>query len=373
MNFSVSEEQEALRNLAQQIFSDRMTEDRHKALRAEKIGFDRELWRELAKANLLGLCLPEASDGMGLGMLELGLVLEAQGRSLAPVPLATSIALAALPIARFGSEEQKARLLPGFAGGELLLSAAFHELAVGEVTAPAARAEADGSDWLLSGTKVCVPIADVATRIVVPARTGDGRGDVGVFLVDPGAAGVKLEPQTATNGESQFQLRLEGVVVPAADVLGDPRAGGVILHYALDRGLAAFSALQLGVMDESLARTAAYTTNRKQFGKPIGAFQAVQLRAADGYIDSECLRSTLWQALWELDEGRPASKSVAVAKWWACIGGQRVVHTALHLHGGTGADVDYPIHRFFFWAKQIELSLGGSAQQLERIGAELVA
>ncbi len=138
-----------------------------------------------------------------------------------------------------------------------------------------------------------------------------------------------------------------------------------------ERAQVGLAALQLGIAEEALRRTAAYTSQRKQFGKPIGSFQGVSLRAADAYIDVEALRSTLWQAIWRLEEGLPATAQVAAAKWWACRGGQRVVHSAQHLHGGIGADLDYPIHRYFLWARQVELTLGGAAPQLARIGAQL--
>ena len=131
-------------------------------------------------------------------------------------------------------------------------------------------------------------------------------------------------------------------------------------------------AIQLGVAEEALRRTAEYITQRKQFNRPIATFQGVTMRAADAYIDIECMRSTLYQAAWRLSAGLSAGPEVAAARWWACRGGQRVVHTAQHLHGGIGSDVDYPIHRFFLWSKQLELMLGGASQQLARLGRMLV-
>jgi alkylation response protein AidB-like acyl-CoA dehydrogenase len=156
--------------------------------------------------------------------------------------------------------------------------------------------------------------------------------------------------------------------VGADAVLSDPRAGAEIVRYTLERAAAGLCAMQLGVCAEALRRTADYITGRKQFGRAIATFQGAQLRAADAFIDLEAMRATLWQAAWRLGEGRPAAREIAAATWWACRGGHRVVHTAQHLHGGIGADVEYPIHRYMLWAKQIEVTLGGSSRTLARLG-----
>ena len=161
--------------------------------------------------------------------------------------------------------------------------------------------------------------------------------------------------------------------MPAADLLGDPASGAGITRWIVEHARVAVAALQLGVAEEALRRTAEYTTTRKQFGRPIGTFQAVTMRSADAFIDIECMRSTLWQAAWRLEEGLPAEREVAAAKWWAAMGGHRVVHAAQHLHGGTGADIDYPIHRYFLWAQQLALTAGSAGAQLAEIGASLAS
>jgi alkylation response protein AidB-like acyl-CoA dehydrogenase len=140
------------------------------------------------------------------------------------------------------------------------------------------------------------------------------------------------------------------------------------VEWLLVRARVALCAVQLGVAHEALRRTAEYTTERKQFARPIGSFQAVAMRAADAFIDIECMRATLTLAAWRLSQGLPAEAEASAAKWWACRGGQRVVHTAQHLHAGIGSDSDYPIHRFYLWSKQLELSLGGASRQLEILG-----
>ncbi len=371
MDFSYNEDQEALAELARQIFADHVTHERLKELEASDEHVDGVLWAKLRQANLLGIALPEELGGSGLGLLEIALLLEAAGRALAPVPLLPTLVLGALPITKFGSKEQQQRWLPPIVSEGAVLSAALQEEGGHDPARPNVVAVPDGSAWRLEGEKLCVPAADRARVLLVPAAT-DERG-VGLFALDPHGSGVTLERQLATNGEAVFRLQLAGARVESGDVLGDPREGAAKVTWIEERAQVGLAALQLGIAQEALRRTAAYTSQRKQFGRPIGSFQGVSLRAADAYIDIEALRSTLWQAVWRLEQGLPASAQVAAAKWWACRGGQRVVHSAQHLHGGIGADLDYPIHRYFLWARQVELTLGGAAPQLARIGAQLAA
>ncbi|HWW53736.1 MAG TPA: acyl-CoA dehydrogenase family protein, partial [Acidimicrobiales bacterium] len=321
-------------------------------------------WAELAKANLLGLAVPEEFGGSGLGIIEVCLVLEEQGRRVAPVPLAPTLVLGALTIAEWGSEAQRSAWLPGVVAGEVVLTAAIAEGGANDPLRSSVEAVPDGDGWRLSGTKLSVPSAHVATRILVPARVETG---LAVFLVDPAAAGVTVEQAETTNRELHSHLTFDNVAVGPADLLGDA-GGDSVIRWMVDRALVALCAIQVGVCEEAVRRAAEYTSNRFQFGRPLSTFQGAALKAADAYIDTEAMRATLWQAAWRLAEGADATTEVGVAKWWAAEGGHRVVHVTQHLHGGMGADVDYPVHRYFLWAKQIENMLGGATQQLARLG-----
>ncbi len=366
MDFSFSEDQQQVAELARKIFAERASHERQRALeRSGAPRFDRELWRDLAQAGLLAIALPESHGGGGLGFLDLALVLEEAGRRTAPVPLLETALLGALPIAEFGSDAQKQALLPRVAAGELVLSAALHEEG-GDAQRPATTATPDGTGWTLRGAKLCVPAGNIAQHILVPAATGAGA--LGVFLVDPQARGVTLEEALTTNGQPAAHLAFDGVRVAAEDVLGDPRAGARIIAWLEPRAVAGICAQLLGVCEEALRLTTEYTKTRKQFDQPIAMFQAVGHRAANAYIDTEAIRLTTWQACWRLAEGLPTEAEVAVAKIWASEAGQRVVHAAQHLHGGVGVDRDYPLHRYFLWAKQLELSLGGATRHLVRLG-----
>jgi alkylation response protein AidB-like acyl-CoA dehydrogenase len=371
LNFSLSEEQETSRDLAKQILEDRVTHERLKELEADGSGFDRETWAELAKAGLLGIALPEAFGGSGLGFVALCLVLEQVGRTVAPVPVLPTVVLGALPIAVFGTDAQKQAYLPGVVSGETVLTAALVEIGTDPLH-PMTTARRDGDDWVLDGVKTCVPAGLVADRVVVPARVGDD-GSIVVLLVDPSAPGVTRERQDTTTGIPEARIDLEGVRVPGQAVLGKSSNGPGIVDWIVERATAALCAVATGVCERALQMTAEYTKTREQFDRPIATFQAVGQRAADAYIDTEAVRLTALQAAWRLEEGLPATAEVAVAKFWAADGGQRVVHAAQHLHGGIGVDRDYPLHRYFLWAKHVELTLGGATPQLLKLGAILAS
>ena len=379
MDFSYSEEQEAVRQLAGQIFGERSTHERLKEIEAtagDDGPFDRELWKELADAGLLGIHLREDVGGAGLDFVAACLVVEAAGRTAAYVPVVESMVYGALPLDRFGTDAQRKTWLTGAAAGETILTAAMAEL-VGEVVLPGgsepattATAQADGS-WVLSGTKACVPAAFVADAILVPAtcRTEDGATTgPGVFIVERGADGVTLTRQTTTTGRPEAIVELDGVRVGVDRLVGEGADGAAVIDCITEFATTALCIEEAGVCASALELTAEYTKTRVQFEKPIATFQAVGQRAADAYVDTEAIRLTAWQAAARLAAGLPASAEIAIAKYWAAEGGQRVVHAASHLHGGVGVDRDYPLHRFFLLTEQIELTLGGANESLRRLG-----
>jgi 3-oxocholest-4-en-26-oyl-CoA dehydrogenase beta subunit len=365
MDFAFSEEQDAVSALAKQILDDQAGPDELKAFDASGEAYLTKTYRAFGEAGLLGIGLPESVGGGGLGFLETCLVLEQVGLHTAPVPVHASVVLGALPIARFGTEAQQQRLLPGVVAGDTVLTAGLYEPQTAPDD-PQTTATADGDGWVLEGTKLSVPFGEQAAAILVPARTGEGA--VGVFIVDPSAAGVSQVALHSTSQLAESELTLSGVKVGAGDVLGSADNGAEILSWTVERATAGLSAIAIGICEEAVRMTAEYTKTREQFDRPIATFQAVGQRAADAYIDTEAIRLTAWQAVWRLAEELPAAAEVAVAKFWAAEGGQRVVHAAQHLHGGMGVDRDYPLHRYFLWAKVIELSLGGTTPQLLKLG-----
>lgn len=363
MDFTLDETQEDLKGLASSILES-ATPDRVGHIEGSEDGIDRELWSEFARADLLGVALPPDVGGSGHGIMELCVLLEEVGRRVAPVPLLSTIGLGALPIAEFGTFDQRKRYLVPVLEGTSLLTAAMQESARHDPLRPATTATRDGSSWRLDGVKVAVPHAPLVDRILVTARTEDGAA---LFLLDPAASGVTIEPTRSTNREPQGNVVLEGAAVDADDVLEDPSA----LLFLYRHAVACLCATAVGVLDEAVRITASYISERRQFGRPIATFQGATLKAADAYIDTEAVRATAWSAIWRLATGRPCDEELAIAKYWVAEGGQNAVHACQHLHGGMGVDTDYPIHRYFLWAKELELTLGGTTPQLLKIGAAI--
>ncbi|MBL7487189.1 acyl-CoA/acyl-ACP dehydrogenase [Frankia sp. AgB1.9] len=381
MDFAYTEEQRELAALAGQILDRMVTPERLTAIEADVLaghgdGFDRELWAELAKANLLGVGVPEEFGGLGYGVFEECLVLEAAGRVLAPVPLWASATAAAGAIAAHGTPAQRQTWLPAIVSGEKTVTVALAEPRGSDAATPATTATGTPTGWRLDGVKTAVPFATVADAFLVPARTEHG---VAVFLVDPAAAGVSVERQLTTAREVVGLLTLDGVLVDEGALLGGPggatgsevAAGSEVAVALRDRATIGLCALQLGVTDRAMRAAADYTTNRVQFGRPIGSFQAVGHRLADCFIDVEAIRLTLWQAAWRFAEGQDATEAVATAKFWAADGGHRVASAVVHVHGGMGIAEEYFVHRYFLHAKRLEFTLGNAAEQARRLGTLL--
>jgi alkylation response protein AidB-like acyl-CoA dehydrogenase len=357
MDFRFSEEQETLRGLAREILEKEVSLERLKQVERAGEFFDREAWARLAEANLLGLAVPEAQGGMGMGFLELCLLLVETGRSVAPLPIAPALVHAGLPIARFGSEAQRDRWLAPLAKGEIVLAAALGDAAP-------LRARRDGGALVLDGRRSGVPALGLAQRVLVPASID---GAQALVPVDPKAPGAFAEGRRTSRHEPLFELRLEGVAVPEQDALVAPG----IVDWTTERALVANAAVQLGVSERALEITVGYLKEREQFGAPLGALPPVQHRCADCYVALDALRWMTWHTAWKLAEERPARRDAWATKFWAADAGSRIGTATQHLHGGMGVDLDYPIHRYFLWAKQLELSLGAATPTLVKLGADM--
>lgn len=369
MNFGFSEQQRDVQNLAREILGEQVTAEKlaqYDKYQAER--FDRTLWQQLAEAGLLGVAIDEQYGGMGFGFMELALLIEEAGRTIAPLPLITHLVSAALPIQQFGSAEQKQRWLPGAANGQQLLTAALLEAHNDDAAAPlGCTAVAQGDTLLISGEKQSVPFAKQAERILLAVTEEQG---VTVVLLDPKAAGVELQAVEATHYEPQYHLRFKDVQIAAEDILlrGD---GAAVMQWLAQRTTAAICAHQLGATDKAMRMTASYTAERQQFGVPIATFQAVGHRAANCFIDVECLRLNAYQAVSRLDSGDEAGVEVQIAKIWAGDVGHRVSYAAQHLHGGMGIDRDYPLWRYCTWMRHNEMSLGSAAAGLAKLGQRI--
>ena len=363
MQFELDEDLREAAQLAGEVFAQMAGTVRVRDVESREGGHDAELWSVLAETGILGLALPEEHGGSGLGMLGLVAVLEQQGRRVAPVPFASAVAMAALPLAAWGTAAQQERWLPGFLAGTELIVGAIDAGVDGD---NAVRAERDGAGWRLSGTLAAVPGAAEAAAVLVPAMTDNG---VIAVLLPTDREGVTREGVSMTNHGAAAALGLDAVQIQADEVL---EGGGAAIRQARMLGRIALAAVQAGVCEEAIAITAAYTSERIQFNRPLSANQAVSARAADAYLDAERIKLTTRRAAWLVDRNDDGAEAASlVASWWAARGGLRVVHATQHLHGGMGADIDYPIHRYFLWGRQNAYSLGTAPALMAELGSML--
>lgn len=373
MDFALTDDQQQLQALAARLFDDLSG---HEQLQAHEAGgepLDSKLWVELAKAGLLGLSLPEALGGGGLGFVESALVLQEAGRHTAPVPLAAAVC-AGMALAALADPATAERWVPEVAAGTRLVTVAIEE-PVGAVDRSDTTVRRDGDGWVVAGTKAYVPWGEQADALLVSAAGPDGPT---LVLVAGDAAGVARTGQLPTSGRPEALVALDDVRVGADAVLGGPagaagaaQAADGPVRWVADR-LATACCLEIaGACQAALALTAEHTARRQQFGKAIATFQAVGQRAADAYVDTEAVRLTAWQAAWRLDAGLPAAEEVAIASFWADDGAQRVVHACQHLHGGMGVDRDYPLHRTYLLVKHLATRVEGATASLLRLGGLL--
>lgn len=373
MDFTFTEEQQAAAEAARGVFAG-VAPDAvpSPSLVAGAVAddFDRTLWTRLAEADLLSLLLDPEYGGAGLDPIALCLVLRESAKVLARVPLLETAAATAA-VQAYGSPELKSALLARAGRGETVLTVAANGRSGHDPAERAVTARQDGDDWILDGVQTAVPWAHTADLVVVPAHTATDR--VLLAVIPRTHPGVALAEQISTSGERLGELRLQSARITSRDVI-DAEGAWERLRDLLTCGTCA---LALGLGERVLAMTSEYTGKREQFGFPVATFQAVAVQAADRYIDLRAMEATLWQAAWRIGSGAsgvlPASGDVAVAKIWASEGVRRVVQTAQHLHGGFGADVEYPLHRYHAWAKHLELQLGPAAAHEEALGDLLAA
>ena len=346
MDFDFSEEEQAISDLTQQIFEDKVTHEHLRSLTKSGENFDRELWRSLAKTGVVGATIHQDFQGAGLSFLGVTALLEKVGKYAAPIPALETIVTGALPIQEFGTESQKAEFLPKIAEGELIVTTAL--ISSGNATI---------EDGKVSGSFDFVSFGLEADMLLLPTESG-------AFIVESGSPGITLESRETTTGYSQAALAMNNV---GAQQLGTVSCEDFLAWLTL-RIDSAICSIMAGACEASLNLASEYTKVRQQFDRAIATFQAVSQRAGDAYIDTEAVRLTSRQAAWRISAGLPATEQVAIARWWASEAGFRVVHAATHLHGGVGVDRDYPLHRYFLMARQLELTMGNSEEQLEKLG-----
>lgn len=372
MPFALTAEQESIRETARRLARERAPVAHLRALRdaGDPLGFSRALWKEMADLGLTGITIPAEHGGAGLGLAELGIVLEECGRTLAPSPLVSTVLLGSTAITLGGTAAQKAAHLPAVAAGDRILALACDE---GTRHAPhrvRTRAERDGDAFRLSGEKVMVLDGHAADAIIVVARTSGGEADregITLFLVPASTKGASATRTFLVDSRGAARVRLDGAVVPSASVLGEIDRGADLLDAVLDRAAAGLASEMLGSLSEVFERTVVYLKERRQFGVPIGSFQALKHRAATLFCEVELTRSVVMDALRALDESRPDAPLLAsAAKARATDTFLLAAAEAVQMHGGAGVTDELDIGFFLKRARTAEMTFGGAAFHRDR-------
>ncbi|GEC57427.1 isovaleryl-CoA dehydrogenase [Bradyrhizobium elkanii] len=355
-----------LRDSARGLISDKAPVAHLRSLRDAKdaTGFSRDLWKTFAEMGFSGLLVPDQFGGSGLGCVEAGIVMEEIGRTLMPSPFLATSVLAASALSRGGSEAQKAQHLPKIADGSLLAALAIDEGAKHRPLQTKLQATRSGNGFKLSGDKAFVVDGHTADLLIVAARTAGSAGDkngLTLFLVDPKAGGLAVERTAMVDSHNAARIVFDNVEVNADSVLGEVDQGFGLLEGVLNIGRGAVASEMVGLSDEVFGRTVAYLKERKQFGKAIGEFQALQHRAAQLYIDIEITRAAVLKALQALDtDVDKAATTVAVAKARAGTTATLAVQEGVQMHGGMGMTDQFDIGFFMKRARVCQELFGDS-------------
>ncbi|WP_338829505.1 acyl-CoA dehydrogenase family protein [Bradyrhizobium sp. 27S5] len=366
MALVLTEEQSMLRDSARGLISDKAPVAHLRSLRDSKdaTGFSRELWTTFAEMGFSGLLVPDQFGGSGLGCVEAGIVMEEIGRTLMPSPFLATSVLATSALSRGGSEAQKAQHLPKITDGSLLVALAIDEGAKHRPLQTRLQATRSGNGFRLSGDKAFVVDGHTADLLIVAARSAGSAGEkngLTLFLVDPKAKGLAIERTAMVDSHNAARIVFDKVEVNADSVLGEVDQGFGLLEGVLNIGRGAVASEMVGLSDEVFGRTVTYLKERKQFGKAIGEFQALQHRAAELYIDIEITRAAVLKALQALDADLDkAGNAVAVAKARAGTTATLAVQEGVQMHGGMGMTDQFDIGFFMKRARVCQELFGDS-------------
>jgi len=359
MNFNLTEEQSAIADMAKSLFTDTCTDEFLRDYDEAGQGTMADLWQACIDTGLHGVIIPEAVGGIELGMTELSLVLQAQGGALAQVPLWRH-QIAATAIAKFASADLQS-VTESAAQGTNLLTLAFS--LVNTTNEAQLRVEQTSNGLNVCGLVQSVAVAGLAQAILLPLTLAN---ETRWALIDRNTEGLTLTKGLMTQGEEVADLHLTNVNI-ADSALLDHKANS----WLVPRILASLASLQLGVSEAQINKTVEYVSERKQFKRVIGTFQAVQMTMADTKIALETLRSSVWQLCYRLDNDLGCEHEGFATAWLACEAGHEIGHKAQHVHGGFGVDVSYIIYRYLYWSRAISLNLGGSPALLAKLGDAL--
>ena len=373
LDLTFSPEQEMLRETVRGLCATTSPLAVVRGLEDDPTGYSADFWKQLGHLDLIGLQLPEEYGGSGMSALEGVVVYEEFGRSIAPSPHFVSAVLSGGALARSGNPAQKQAWLPGVVRGEIVLTPGWLEPENGfGPNGVQVRAVPDGDGWTITGAKRHVAFASSATRLLVLARTGDAAADVDLFLVDPGAEGVTLTQQRTIASDAQYRVDLDRVRVTADDRIGAASTGWRTWDLVMHDGIVLAAAQAVGGARYALDITVQYAKDRHQFGKPLGAFQALAHYLADAVTAVDGAEVLVHEAAWARAEGRPVAKLAPMAKLFACQVFRDVTATAQQIFGGIGFTLEFDIQLYFRRAKQLQLSWWDTRYLEELVAASVL-
>ncbi len=373
MDLDFSEEQEMLREMTRGVLSEYSPVEVVRKMEDDPKGYPDELWKQLVEVGLVGLLLPEEYGGSGQTLLEAAIVYEELGRAMAPTPHFPSAVLSASALLAAGSEEQKQEWLRRIGAGEAILTPAWLEPDRGYGPAGVQlRAERSGDGFVLNGAKRHVSFAAAADRLLVLARTGDGDEDLDLLLVDPQAPGVRLEQQLSLASDAQYRVDFENVRVSESERVGPAGSGWATWNRVMHDGIILLAAEAAGGAERALEITVEYAKERKQFDKPLGAFQAISHYLADASTKIDGGRTLTYEAAWARSVGKPIDRLAPMAKLFSCQTYRDVTAMCVQVWGGVGFTIEYDIQLYFRRAKQLQLSWWGTRTLEELVAASVL-
>ncbi|MBI5880184.1 MAG: acyl-CoA/acyl-ACP dehydrogenase [Chloroflexi bacterium] len=369
MDFDFTSDQVMLRNTVREYLTDKCTSQFVRSMFDDQAGYSKAMWKEMADNGWLGLTFPEDNGGLGLGQVELSMILEEMGRAVLPSPYFASVVLAGAAIADAGDKAQKDKYLGGIGSGELIATMGWLEDATS--WGPGAinlKAESGGGGFVLNGLKRFVPFAHVADVAIVAARTSSKPDGITLFAVDMKSQGVATTPVTNMDLTSKAaEVSFSNVRVPEENVIGDVDGGWPVLKRLLDKAAVSAAAEMLGASRKSMEMSVDYAKVRETFGQPIGTFQAIKHMAADMLVEVESSHGAVYYASWAQAAGAPdASLAASVAKAYVGDASRKVCGDSIQLHGGIGFTWEFDLHLYFKRAKYYEPMFGDADYHREQ-------
>jgi len=375
MYIDFTEEQKMLQRTVADFLASKCPKTKVRELEEDEKGYSPEMWKEMADLGWTGLIIPEEYGGMGMTFQDLTVVLEEMGKNILPGPFFCTVLGGTIPIIDTGNEEQKKEFLPKIASGESIFTMAFLEANANyDASGIAIKATPKDDNFVINGTKLFVEMAHIADYLICVTRTKEGASPedgLSIFIVDAKTPGLHCEVMPSIGMEKLCELRFEDVIVPKKNILGELDKGWLIATKTLEKAAIAKCAESLGGIQASFDMTVAYMKERVQYGRPIGAFQALQHMAANMLIGMETSKYLVYEAAWMESEGLPCAKEAAMAKAYVNEAYKRITERAVALHAGIGTTREHDVGLYYRRAKTADIAFGTTDFQRELVASKI--